>query len=82
MAGLPEVFVGVLVRAGITASDVPAGEAHSQVGPGALAVLDAVLAVPRSPRIGLGGIISGVEVFARIEGLRQGDLGGFRCTRT
>jgi len=73
MTGLPEVFAGMLVRAGIAASDVPTSQAHAQVCPGILAVLFAVLAMSRRARIGLGGISRGVEVFTRI-----GDRGGLR----
>ena len=74
MTGLLEVLVGVLVRAGIATSDMPTCQAHPQVGPGILNVLDAVLAVSRGTRIRLGGINRGTEVFARI----GRDLGGFR----
>jgi hypothetical protein len=70
MAGLLEVFVGVLVGAGIAASDVPTREAHAQVGPGVLTIGDAVLAMPRCPRIRLGGINGRLEVFATIGGPR------------
>ena len=73
MTGLSEVFAGVLVRAGIAASDVPTGQAHAQVRPGVVAVLFAVLAMSRRARIGLGGTSRGVEVFTRI-----GDSGGLR----
>jgi hypothetical protein len=72
MTGLRKVLAGVLVRAGITASDVPACEAHPQVRPRVLAVLAAVLAVSRRARIRLGGINRGFEVFACF-----GDRGGF-----
>ena len=73
MTGLPEVFAGVLVRAGIAASDVPARQAHAQVCPGVDTVLFAVRAMSRRARIGLGGISRGIEVFTRI-----GDRGGLR----
>jgi hypothetical protein len=73
MTGLPEVFAGVLVRAGIAASDMPTSQAHAQVCPGVDAVLFAGLAMSRRARIGLGGISGGIEVFTRI-----GDRGGLR----
>ena len=85
MTGLPEMFAGVLAWAGIAATDVPACQAHAQVGPRVLTVLSAVLAMSRCPGIRLGGINRGFEVFAcfgglRIGGLRMGGLGDFRLT--
>jgi len=50
VAGLPEVFGRVLVRAGIAAPDVSAGQAHPEVGPGILPVVGAFLAASRVQR--------------------------------
>ncbi len=80
MTGLREVFAGVLVWAGIAASDVPTCQAHAQVRPRVLTVFFAVLAMSRRARIRLGGINRGFEVFACFGGLRFGDLRGFRLT--
>ena len=76
MPGLPEVFAGVLVRAGIAAADVPTCQACAQVCPGVLTVFLAILAMPRRARIGLGGLSRGFEVFTRI-----GDRGGLRIAQ-
>ena len=46
MAGLVEVGGGVLMRAGVTAPDVPAGEAHAQVRPHVVTVLRTLAAAP------------------------------------
>ena len=73
MTGLREVPAGMLVRAGIAAPHVSTREAHAQMRPGVLTVLDAVLAMSRRLRNRLDGINRGVEVFARI-----GDRGGSR----
>lgn len=56
MAGLMEVFVRVLVRARVAASDVAAGQAHAQVRPRILTELIALLAFAGCARLGLGDI--------------------------
>ena len=70
MVGFLEVFAGVLARARVTASDVPAGQAHAQMSPGVFAVFFAFLAAPRRARLGFGGIARHLEVFTRVGDLR------------
>jgi hypothetical protein len=67
MAGGMEMFARVLMWAGITASDVPARQAHAQVRPRGLAELVALLAFARGERRRIGrGLRSGGKVFACI----------------
>lgn len=69
MPGLAEVGGGVLMRAGIAASDVPAGQAHPKMGPGVRAVIGAFLAAARGQWRRLYDSYGGLKMLA---GLRDG----------
>jgi hypothetical protein len=74
MAGLAEVFAGVLMRARVAAADVPTRQAHPQVSPGVNAVFFAVPTMPRCAGFGFGGIGSGLEVFTRFDDRRGASI--------
>ena len=65
MAGGVEVFARVLVRAGVTAPDMAASQAHAQVCPCSLAKLVASMAFAGRERLRLiVGLRIGGEMFA------------------
>jgi hypothetical protein len=66
VSGLVEVSVGVLMRTGVATADVAAREAHAQVRPGIVAVLDTFSATPRRQSLRLGGIDGSGQVLASL----------------
>lgn len=68
MPGLTEMLGGVLMWAGIAATDMPAGQAHPQMCPGLLTVDRTFLALARGERRWIYDAYRGMKMVAAIRG--------------